>query len=150
MKNTNSNKASGRLLALALGVSACTALPAWAHHGTNISYDRSKQWTTDAVVTKFVYQNPHPQLYVDLQNDKGEVVSWALELLPNPAQLIRNGWSRQRSTEVLGAGTKVVVTIAPSRAGGTTGLLLKVVNEKGEEIVTAPLDAGGPNAPATP
>jgi len=30
------------------------------HHGTNIDYDRSKQWTAKAVVTEFQYVNPWP------------------------------------------------------------------------------------------
>jgi hypothetical protein len=116
---------------------------AYAHHGTNISYDRSKQFTAKAVVTEFKYVNPHAQLYADVTDDKGAVVHWNLELLPNPAQLINNGWTRKRSVEALAPGTKIVVTIAPSRAGGTTGLLLKVTNEKGEELLS-----GGPNAGA--
>ena len=41
-------------------------------------------------------------------------------------------------------GTKIVVTIAPSRAGGTTGLLLKVTDEKGEELLSGGPNAGGP------
>ena len=36
-----------------------------AHHGTNISYDRSKQFTTQAVITGFEYRNPHPELHVE-------------------------------------------------------------------------------------
>jgi hypothetical protein len=116
---------------------------AYAHHGTNISYDRSKQFTAKAVVTEFKYVNPHAQLYADVTDEKGAVVHWNLELLPNPAQLINNGWTRKRSVEALAPGTKIVVTIAPSRAGGTTGLLLKVTNEKGEELLS-----GGPNAGA--
>jgi hypothetical protein len=46
------------------------------------------------------------------------VVHWSAELLPNPAQLIRNGWTRKRSIEALAVGSKINVTIAPSRAGG--------------------------------
>ena len=42
-----------------------------AHHGTNISYDRSKQFTTQAVVTEFEYRNPHPELHVDVQGRQG-------------------------------------------------------------------------------
>ena len=75
--------------------------PAIAHHGTNISYDRSKQFTGPAVVTNFEYRNPHPQLAVDVKDDKGQTVKWSLELLPNPAQLIRNGWSRSKAVEAL-------------------------------------------------
>src|SRR5262245_54065467 len=106
---------------------AC-ALPLAAHHGTNISYDRSKQFTSQAVVKSFEYRNPHPELWVELKDPNGASAAWGLELLPNPAALIRAGWSRARATEVLKPGTPVMVTVAPSKAGGVIGLLLKVTN----------------------
>jgi hypothetical protein len=112
-----------------------------AHHGTNISYDRSKQFTAQAVVTEFQYRNPHPELHVDVKDDKGATVAWSLELLPNPAQLIKNGWSRAKANEAMKPGTPVVVTVAPSKAGGTVGLLLRVTTPAGEELVTG---GGGP------
>lgn len=115
--------------------------PVLAHHGTNISYDRSRQFTTQAVVTEFHYRNPHPELHVEIKDAKGAVTKWALELLPNPAQLIRNGWSRAKATEAMKAGTPVMVTIAPSKAGGVVGLLLRVTTMSGEELVTG---GGGP------
>lgn len=115
--------------------------PAAAHHGTNISYDRSKQFTTQAVVTYFEYRNPHPQLGVEFKDDKGQAVKWSLELLPNPAQLIRAGWSRAKAVEAMKPGTPVIVTIAPAKAGGVVGLLLRVTTVGGEELVTS---GGGP------
>ena len=117
-----------------------------AHHGTNISYDRSKQFTAPAVVTEFQYRNPHPELHVDIKDEKGAVVSWSLELLPNPAQLIRNGWSRAKASEAMKAGTPVVVTVAPSKAGGLVGLLLRVTTPAGEELVTGGGAPGGRQA----
>jgi hypothetical protein len=119
------------------------ALPLAAHHGTNISYDRTKQFTKEATVVRFEYKNPHPELWVDFKDDAGQVQHWALELLPNPAQLIHNGWSRLRSVEVMKAGTPVMVTVAPSKAGGVVGLLLRVTDMKGEELVTGGGAAGG-------
>jgi len=138
-------------MAVVIGILVMAA-PMFAHHGTNISYDRSKAWTAKAVVTEFRYVNPHPQLYFDVTDEKGTVTHWGAELLPNPAQLIKNGWSKKRSVDALTPGTPITVTIAPSKAGGTVGLLLKAVNDKGEELV--PGGAGGPPeagaAPATP
>jgi hypothetical protein len=93
------------------------------------------------VITRFEYRNPHPELYVEWKDDKGTSESWALELLPNPAQLIRNGWSRQKSLEVMKPGTPVMVTVAPAKAGGVVGLCLRVANMQGEELVTG---GGGP------
>ena len=126
---------------LAAGTLLMPTLPAAAHHGTNISYDRSKQFTAQALVTEFQYRNPHPELHVELKDDKGTVVKWSLELLPNPAQLIRTGWSRAKANEALKPGTQVMVTVAPSKAGGVVGLLLRVTTLNGEELVTG---GGGP------
>ena len=70
-----------------------------AHHGTLINYDRSKQWTAKVVVTEFRYVNPHAQLFFDRRKDDGSVEHFNGELLPNPAQLVRNGWSRKRAVE---------------------------------------------------
>lgn len=124
------------------------AAPMFAHHGTNISYDRSQAWTAKAVVTEFRYVNPHPQLYFDVTDQKGNVTHWGAELLPNPAQLIKNGWSKKRSTDALTPGTVITVTIAPSKAGGTVGLLVKAVDDKGEELVPGGAAAGAPTTPA--
>lgn len=130
-----------RATLLAAGTLLIATPPATAHHGTNISYDRSKQFTTQAVVSEFEYRNPHPELHVEFKDDKGVAAKWSLELLPNPAQLIRNGWSRAKANEALKPGTPVMITVAPSKAGGVVGLLLRVTTLSGEEVVTG---GGGP------
>ena len=116
-----------------------------AHHGTLVSYDREKQWTAKATVTEFRYMNPHAQIYFDVTDSKGTVAHWSGELLPNPAQLIATGWTRKRSTEALKAGTTITITVAPARAGGNVVLVMRILNEKGEELLGAQ-----PGAPAAP
>jgi hypothetical protein len=142
MERAMNTRTMGRWVAAnAAATLLAASLPAAAHHGTNISYDRSKQFTTQAIVTRFDYKNPHPELWADIKDANGQTVNWGLELLPNPAQLIRNGWSRARASEALKPGTPVMVTIAPSKAGGVVGLLLRVTTLQGEEVVTG---GGGP------
>src|SRR5436305_3965064 len=123
------------------------AAPLAAHHGTNIHYDRSKMCTKKAVVTEFKYVNPHAQLFFDVTENDGTVTHWTGELLPNPAQLLRNGWTRKRSVDAMKFGSKIVVTVAPSRAGGEAVLVLKIENEKGEELLAGGPNAGGPEPP---
>ncbi len=132
-----------RLIAAASVLIVCgaAAAPLLAHHGTNISYDRTRQFTKQATIVRFEYKNPHPELWVEMKDDSGAVQQWALELLPNPAQLIHNGWSRVKSAEVMKAGTPVMVTVAPSKAGGIVGLCLRVTDMSGQELVTG---GGGP------
>ena len=117
--------------------------PMSAHHGTNISYDRSKAVTLKGTVTEFRFANPHPQLYVDVTDSEGKVTNWGCEIAANPYKLILSGWNKQRSTEELKPGTTVTITIAPSRAGTNAGLLMKVLNEKGEELLATVGGAGG-------
>ena len=120
-----------------------------AHHGTNISYDRSRTFTAKAVVTEFKYVNPHVQLFFDVTDDKGKVRHWSGELLPNPAMLIRSGWTRKRSGQALSYGTVVKVTAAPARAGGDTALVLRIESESGEDLLgLGPVPPAPPAAPA--
>jgi hypothetical protein len=121
---------------LATLVAAVVVAPVDAHHGTLISYDRNKQWTRDAVVTSFHYANPHPQLFFDVTGEGGAVEHWAAEMLPNPAGLLRIGWTKARSLEALAAGKTVRVTIAPAKAGGQVGLVLRVTDTQGNDIVS--------------
>ena len=127
------------ILAVAL---AFVGTPAFAHHGTGVSYDASKPVTMKGTVTEFRYANPHPQLYFDVTDDKGTVVHWSGEFYPNPAQLIQGGWGRKRSDAALQFGTKVTITVAPSRAGTPVGAILSLQNDKGETIMG--VAGGGP------
>ena len=93
-----------RLVAdLSLGAALlAAAVPAAAHHGTLISYDRDKQWTREATVTSFHYANPHPQLFFDVVDDKGNAEHWSAEMLSNPSALLRLGWTKARSRRSAG------------------------------------------------
>jgi hypothetical protein len=132
---------------IALGLLAATVSTAAvaAHHGTLINYDRDKQWTSKAVVTEFHYVNPHAQIFFDVTDAKGKLTHYSGELLPNPAQFVRNGWTKTRAVAALQAGTPINITVAPARAGGTAVLVLKIENEKGEELLGG---GPGPGVPA--
>jgi hypothetical protein len=106
-----------------------------AHHGTAVSYDQSKAFSVKATVTDFKYANPHPSIYFDVKDEKGNVVHWSGEIAPNAAQLQQEGWGKKRSEAALAAGTEVTITIAPSRAGTPVGLINKIVGPTGESIL---------------
>jgi uncharacterized protein DUF6152 len=130
-------------------VVAFASVPAAAHHGTLVSYDRDQQWTRQAIVTRFNYANPHPQIFFDLTDENGAVEHWAGELLPNPAGLLRVGWTKARSLRALAAGTAIEITIAPARAGGTVGLVLRIRDANGADLVsdTVPFPEPADGAP---
>ena len=105
-----------------------------AHHGTNISYDHSRTVELKGTVTEFRYANPHCQVYFDVKADKGEIQHWAGELT-SPYNLAQGGWTRKRSEKELQPGAEVTITVWPSKAGTTTGVVTKIMNSKGEQIL---------------
>lgn len=137
-------------VAVALIGAALSAVSLTAHHGTTISYDQSKRYSVKAVVTEFRYVNPHAQVFFDVTDDKGTVTHWSGELLPNPAMLLRSGWTRKRAAEALPAGTRVTITAAPPRAGGTTVLVLRIESDKGEDLLGLGAAPGPPPPPPAP
>ncbi len=99
-----------------------SAPPLAAHHGTNISYDHSKPTTMEGVVTEFVWQNPHSQVYFDVKAPDGTIVKWAGEL-SSPGNLAKDGaWTRR----TLQPGDQIKVTVFPSRANTTVGVVQKM------------------------
>ena len=106
-----------------------------AHHGSGISYDTAHLWTTWATVTQFNYLNPHPTMTFDRTTKDGKVEHWQSELLTNPSALVRAGWTKSRSIDALKPGTRVKLYIGTSRAGGLDGIVMKIENEKGENVV---------------
>jgi len=119
-----------------------------AHHGTGVSYDQSKAYSVKATVTEFRYANPHPQLFFDVKDEKGNIVHWSGEIAPNPAQLVQDGWGKKRSETALAPGTEVTITLAPSRLGTPVGLIDQIVGPTGELILglRANNQPGGPAA----
>ena len=125
-----------------LGAALLAAIPALAHHGTGASYDLSHPITLEGTVTEFRYANPHPQLYFDVTDDKGAVSHWSGEFYPNPSQLQQGGWGKRRSEAGLTPGTKITITVAPSRADTKVGAILKLLNDKSEVLLG--VAGGGP------
>jgi hypothetical protein len=115
-----------------------------AHHGSSISYDTSNQWSTWATVTQFNYLNPHPTMTFDRTVGGGDIEHWVAELLTNPSTMARQGWTRRRTLEALAPGTRVKLTLATSRAGGFSGIVMRIENERGESVAGG---FGGPGAP---
>ena len=82
-----------RVCAVLCGIAGVVMLSisAFAHHGTNISYDHAHPITFKATVTEFRFSNPHAQIFFDVKDEKGNIVHWNGELT-NPSNLARNGY----------------------------------------------------------
>ncbi len=100
---------------------------ALAHHG-NSAYDEEHWITISGTVTEFVWSNPHCQIFVDVKDNKGSIVNWAIES-QSPGILRRNNWTRAS----LKAGDQITITLAPAKNGAPVGFS----GEKNGKVVFA-------------
>ena len=125
-----------------LGLFALT-MSAFAHHGTGISYDMNKAVDVKGVITKFVWLNPHSQLYFDVKDASGKITSWAAEMRA-PGNLTAESYTRKALMEKLKPGTEVTVTGNPSKAGAPVVVFIKLTTADGYCLCE---NAGGGRAP---
>jgi uncharacterized protein DUF6152 len=123
-----------RPVLLSLILALVLSIPVVAHHGTNISYDHSRTVVVKAILTEFRYANPHAQIYFDVKDEKGNVQHWAGELT-SPYNLAQGGWTKKRSEKELVPGTELTIEMWPSKAGTNAGVVTKITNSKGEQIL---------------
>ena len=100
---------------------AASASPSFAHHGA-AAFDMSMPVVLkDAVVTEFLWINPHPLIKADYTDPQGNVEHWTMELGSTvSAQLI--GWTRT----TLQPGDKVTLYVWRGKTGATVGRFNKV------------------------
>ncbi len=94
-----------------------TGFPAEAHHASAPFYDDEQEVEVVGTVTRFNFRNPHSFLYIEGENDDGEMVEWEVEL-GGAVSMSRRGWSPQ----TIKAGDPIRVVGNPSRAPGTHGV----------------------------
>ena len=88
------------------------AATAFAHHGTSISYEMDRTITVTGTVTEFDFSFPHPSLFFDVKDEKGQTVKWGAEFLPTPPAMRNLGWSKT----TVKFGETVVLGCHPSKA----------------------------------
>ncbi len=77
------------LSVITLGIVAGAA-PMYAHHAFAAEYDANKPISIRGKLTKVDWVNPHGWIHVDVTDESGKVVSWAVET-GSPNQMLRRG-----------------------------------------------------------
>ena len=64
-----------------------------AHHAFTAEFDADRPVELKGTVSKMEWINPHSWLHIDVKDDSGEVVTWAVEL-GAPNAMLRRGWNK--------------------------------------------------------
>ena len=91
--------------------------PGSAHHASTPFYDPETVVELQGSVTRFVFRNPHAFLFLDVEDEGGQVSEWQVEL-GAPVGLRRVGWT----PDSLAVGTVVRLSGRKSRAEGSQGV----------------------------
>ena len=102
----------GMILLSALLFTGAVATTATAHHSVFAVFDIMQSGTIEGVVTEIWYKSPHVRMFVDVQDETGEVVAWDTHG-HTPTSLRRNGWL----PDTIKVGDKIAVTGEPTRDG---------------------------------
>jgi Family of unknown function (DUF6152) len=121
-------------------VAVCVVLfsaAAHAHHNFRAEFDINAPLTVTGTVTRVEWTNPHTWFYLDVKDDKGAVVNWAMEM-GSPNALMRAGWKRTS----MNAGDEVKVEGYRSWERKTTGNARSVTLVKTGQRLFAASSAG--------
>jgi hypothetical protein len=121
------------------------ATPLLAHHSFGAEYDAQKPVTLTGVITKIEWTNPHCHFYLDVTDDKGNVVNWKLEGY-GPGVLHRNGWKKDVTMK---PGDRITVTGWRARDGGNWAHSREVTLPGGQKMFFGP-PAGTGDGGSTP
>jgi hypothetical protein len=98
----------------------CTS--AFAHHGA-AAYDMSKPLVMKgAVITRYIWANPHTLIFFDAKDDKGVTTHWSVEL-GSPSAIALMGWNRGS----LKPGDVITVYMFAAKNGNPVGRINKII-----------------------
>ncbi len=117
-----------KFMGLAAIAAYTVALSAWAHHSHG-AYAMTGYTQVAGTVTDVYWINPHAWVYIDVVNDSGQTVSWALEAA-GATTLVRGGVD----PDGVKAGDTISVRCHQLRDGSNGCLLGYVTTEDGVEI----------------
>ena len=121
---------------LLFALSAClTLLPLFAHHSFQAEYDDQKPVTLVGNVTKVSPDNPHGWIYMDVKNDKGRIIHWAVEL-PPPNVLSRNGFSTDVYRAMMMNHEEVSVSAFLAKDGSKHAWAAGLTRGDGKTVIT--------------
>jgi hypothetical protein len=117
------------ILAVVSILSLFSSVTAMCHHSFSAEFDVGRPVDITGTLTSVEWTNPHAWLHIDVEDDQGKVVSWAVEML-GVNTLVRSGMTPQ----TVKSGDRLRVTGFGSRDGGNAANASSVSRESGESL----------------
>jgi len=113
-------------------LSLLSSVTAMSHHSFSAEFDVGRPVDITGTLTSVEWTNPHAWLHIDVQDDQGNVESWAIEML-GVNTLVRSGMT----PETVKSGDRLRVTGFGSRDGGNAANASSVSRGTGETLWTS-------------
>lgn len=117
---------------VAIAAAMSYAVPVFAHHSFASVFDRERPIELTGTVTGVEWMNPHVWIYIDVEEENGEIENWGFEMGAVNG-LIRRGWSH----DSLQIGEVITVSGVRARDGTQRGAVRTVTLSTGESLFGA-------------
>lgn len=128
-----------KLAILILGFGFAALIPIEAHHSFAAEFDGSKAIRLQGTLTKIDWSNPHSYFYIDVKDEKGNIVNWGCEA-GAPGALNRRGFKRGD----IKIGDAIIVDGYPAKDGSHLVDARRVTLPDGRSVSGASAGDGGP------
>ena len=111
------------------------ASPIWAHHNMSALFDFNQRFTKTGSLADLDWRNPHIFIFVEVENEAGEIEKWSFE--GPPPVFFRNRQFTRGDIE-LSLGKTVTVEASRARDGSMSGLIREVTLADGRTVSACP------------
>jgi hypothetical protein len=128
-----------KFLAFATIAGLAAVVPAIAHHSFAAEFDGSRSVRLRGTITKIEWSNPQSYFYIDVKDDKGNMLNWGCEGA-GPGALTRRGWKKGD----LKLGDTLIVDGYPAKDGSHLIDARRVTLPDGRIVSGGSAGDGGP------